>query len=629
MSTNQDRSSQQNPPWGRRPGPMGFGRGGPGFAMPVEKAKNPRSTAVRLLQQFRPYRARITVVFFAAILSTIFTIWSPKILGDATTVLFEGFIAKLRHMPGAHIDFTAILRDLAFLAFLYLISSGFSYLQQYVMAGVAQRMVFHLREQLMEKLNRLPMRFFDNHPHGEVLSRFVNDFDNISSTLQQSLTQLITAIVTFVGVTVMMLTISPLMTLAVAITLPLSFILTTVIARRSQRYFLTRQRQLGEINGHVEEMYTGHPIIKAYGHEERAIEHFEAINERLYVSSWKAQFVTGIIFPLMNVIGNFGYVLVSVLGGVLVTRRAIQIGDIQAFIQYARQFSQPITQLASISNTIQSALASSERIFEILDEPEEPADLAETVPASPTLGHVRFDRVSFRYTPDKPLIEDFSIDVKPGSTIAIVGPTGAGKTTLVNLLMRFYDVDRGAITIDGQDIREMPRDTLRQKFGMVLQDTWLFHGTIRDNIAYGRPNATEADIVRAAQSAHADHFIRTLPDGYHTVLNEEASNISQGQRQLITIARAFLADPPILILDEATSNVDTRTEIAIQAAMRSLMQGRTSFVIAHRLSTIREADWILVMNQGRIVEQGTHPDLLAAHGFYYDLYQSQFQKAVV
>ena len=611
----------------QRGGPGGFGHG-PGFARAVEKAKNPRGTLIRLLSEFKPYRLRLSVVIAAAILSTIFTIWSPKILGNATTVLFQGFIAKLRHVPGASVNFSAIGHDLIFLAVLYLISAAFSYVQQYIMAGVAQRLTFQLRERLMEKLNQLPVQFFDNHPHGDVLSRFVNDFDNISSTLQQSLGQLITSVVTFGGVLVMMLTISPLMTVAVLVTLPLSFGLTAFVVRRSQGYFRSQRRQLGVLNGHVEESYTGHAIIKAYGHEQRAIEQFDSINAELYESSWKSQFITGVIFPLMNVIGNLGYVFVSVLGGILVTRRAIQIGDIQAFIQYTRQFSQPITQMASISNIIQSLLASTERIFEILDQPEESAD-APASPSKVSQGHVQFRDVAFSYEAQKPLIEDFTLDVPAGATVAIVGPTGAGKTTLVNLLMRFYDVDQGQICVDGQDIRDLPRAELRRIFGMVLQETWLFHGTIRDNIGYGREDAAEAAIVRAAVLARADHFIRTLPDGYDTVLNEEASNISQGQRQLLTIARAFLADPAILILDEATSNVDTRTEVAVQTAMADLMQGRTSFVIAHRLSTIREADIILVMDHGRIVEKGSHAELLAQRGFYYELYQSQFQKAVV
>lgn len=629
MSQEEQRAGRPSRDGGNRRPPGGWGAG-PGFARAPERAKNPRRTLSRLLGEFRPYWLRLILVVTAAILSTVFTIWSPKVLGNATTVLYRGFIAKLRHIPGASVNFSAIERDLVLLGALYFISAGFNYLQQYVMTGVAQRLTFRLRERLMEKLNRMPIAFFDNHSHGDVLSRFVNDFDNISSTLQQSLTQLITSIVTFGGVLIMMLTISPLMTLAVAITLPLSLILTTNVVKRSQRYFRDQRRQLGELNGHVEEMYTGHAVVKAYGYEDTAVERFDSINQNLYESTWRAQFVTGIIFPLMNVIGNIGYVFVSVVGGILVTRRAIQIGDIQAFIQYARQFSQPITQMASISNIIQSLLASTERIFDILDEPEEAPDSAlEHRDAVHSQGHVEFQDVSFRYRPEVPLIDHFSIDAPSGSTIAIVGPTGAGKTTLVNLLMRFYDVDAGRITVDGVDIRDMARRDLRRLFGMVLQDTWLFHGTIRENIAYGRAGATQDELVQAAVSARADHFIRTLPDGYETVLNEEASNISQGQRQLLTIARAFLADPAILILDEATSNVDTRTEVAIQLAMGHLMRGRTSFVIAHRLSTIRGADRILVMDHGHIVEQGNHEELLARHGFYYDLYQSQFQKAVI
>ncbi len=605
-------------------GGHGFGGGGPmGLARPVEKAKNAKGTAIRLVSYFRSSVPILAVILAAAILSTVFSIWSPKILGNATTVLFQGFVAKLRHIPGGGVDFKQVLRLMIELGALYVASSVFSWVQQYLMAGVAQRTVYTIRRQVMEKLTRLPVRFFDEHPHGEVLSRFVNDFDNISSTLQQSLTQFVTAIVTFLGVIVMMLSISPLMTLAVVVTLPLSFVVTMLIAKRSQKYFLERQQRLGALNGHVEEMFTGHVIVRAFGHEQRSVDEFNQMNDELADSTWKAQFVTGIIMPLMNVIGNFGYVLVSVIGGVLVVQRSIQIGDIQAFIQYARQFSQPITQLASISNTIQSALASSERVFEILDEPEETADpeLMETPAAE---GHVTFDEVSFRYEPSRPLIEEMDIEVRSGETVAIVGPTGAGKTTLVNLLMRFYDVDAGRILLDGKDIRTLPRSVLRRMFGMVLQDTWLFHGTVRDNIAYGRQGATAQEVEAAARAARAHHFIRTLPHGYDTVLNEEASNISQGQRQLLTIARALLSDPPVLILDEATSSVDTRTEVAIQEAMHHLMQGRTSFVIAHRLSTIRGADHILVMQHGRVVEQGRHEDLLRRHGPYYELYQSQF-----
>ncbi len=615
----------------RRREPMGghggFGGGGPmGLAMPVEKPKNAKGTTLRLLSYFRSSVPLLTVIFLAAIASTAFSIWSPKILGQATTILFQGFLAKLRHIPGGGVDFAKIQSLVLWLVALYLLSSIFSWVQQYLMAGIAQRTVYGIRRQVMDKLTRLPVQFFDAHPHGEIMSRFVNDFDNISTTLQQSLTQFVTAIVTFVGVIVMMLTISPLMTLAVALTLPLSFVVTRSIARRSQTYFLERQQHLGDLNGHVEEMFTGHLIVRAFGHEERSIAQFDRMNEDLAESTWKAQYVTGIIMPLMNVIGNLGYVLVSVIGGILVVQRAIQIGDIQAFIQYARQFSQPITQLASISNSIQSTLASAERVFELLDENEEPIDAAVPADVAAT-GHVAFDGVAFRYEPSRPLIEQMDIDVRSGETVAIVGPTGAGKTTLVNLLMRFYDVDEGRILLDGRDIRTLPRPLLRRQFGMVLQDTWLFNGTIRDNIAYGREGATREEVEAAARAAHADHFIRTLPHGYDTELNEEASNISQGQRQLLTIARALLADPPVLILDEATSSVDTRTEIAIQKAMQELMAGRTSFVIAHRLSTIRNADLILVMQHGRVVEQGRHDDLLRRGGAYHDLYQSQFAGA--
>ena len=610
---------------GRDREPGGFGAGGPmGLALPVEKPKNARGTLMRLLAYFRPSLPLVAVVAAAAILSTVFSVLSPKLLGNITTDLFAGAVAKLRGVPGGGVNFPQILRLLGDLAFLYVFSAAFSWVQQYFMAGVAQRTVFAIRQQVAEKLPRLPVRFFDTHPHGEVLSRFVNDFDNISSTLQQSLTQAITAVVTFIGVVIMMMTISPMLTLVIALTLPLSFVVTKGIATRSQRYFLARQQRLGQLNGHVEEMYTGHLIVKAFGHERRSIEQFEAINGQLYESTWKAQFVTGMIMPLMNVIGNLGYVLVAVIGGVLVARGAMPIGDIQAFIQYARQFTQPITQLSSISNVIQSALASSERVFEILDEPEEVPDPVAAADAERPDGAVAFADVSFRYQEAEPLIEHLSVEVPAGAMVAVVGPTGAGKTTLVNLLMRFYDVQQGHITVDGRDVSTLSRHRLRQLFGMVLQDTWLFHGTIRDNIAYGRASATREEVLAAAGAAHADHFIRTLPDGYDTVLNEEASNISAGQRQLLTIARAFVADPPILILDEATSSVDTRTEQAIQQAMANLMRGRTSFVIAHRLSTIREADLILVMNHGRIIEQGTHEGLLQRGGFYRDLYESQF-----
>ncbi len=622
---------------GQRPGGAGGGGmfGGPGrggpmgmLGMPVQKAKNFRGTLFRLLGYFRPQALRLVVVFIAAILGTVFAIVGPKILGLATTRLFEGFVLKLRHVPGAKIDFDYIGHILLILGVLYVVSSAFTYVQQYIMAGVAQTTVYTMRRQVEEKLARLPLKFYDSRTHGEILSRAVNDMDNISNTLQQSLTQLVTSIVTVIGVVVMMLTISPLLTLVVAITLPLSIVITATIAKRSQRYFARQQRALGELNGHVEEMYTGHKIVKAFGREAESVAAFERMNGQLYEAGWRAQFVSGLIMPLMMSVGNLGYVFVAVIGGIMVTQRTITIGDVQAFIQYARQFTQPITQLASITNTIQLTIASAERVFELLDEVEEASDLVDAAVIDEPQGAVVFDHVSFGYNPETPLITDMNIAVKPGQMIAIVGPTGAGKTTLVNLLMRFYELDGGAIQVDGADITTLRRGDLRRLFGMVLQDTWLFNGTIRENIAYGREFATEDEIVRASKAAQADHFIRTLPESYETELNQEASNLSQGQKQLLTIARAFLADPAVLILDEATSSVDTRTEILIQKAMTELMKGRTSFVIAHRLSTIRDADWILVMNHGSIVEQGTHEQLLAAGGFYADLYNSQFAARV-
>ncbi|MBE1443704.1 ABC transporter ATP-binding protein [Paenibacillus sp. OAS669] len=606
---------------GRGPG---GGHGGPRMGMPVQKAKNFKGTLNRLLHYLKPHRYALLMVLLAAILSTVFSIVSPKIMGKATTKIFEGVMLKLKGVPGAEVDFGYIKDILLLLAVLYIISAAFSYMQQYVMAGVAQKTVYGLRQRVNEKLSRLPLSFFDSRAHGEILSRVVNDVDNISSTLQQSLTQLITSLVTLVGVIVMMLTISGWMTLIVFLTLPLSFLVTKAVASRSQAFFAGQQKALGELNGHVEEMYTGHRIIKAFGHEEKSIDKFNEINRKLYQSGWKAQFVSGIIMPLMSFISNIGYVLVSVVGGILVTRRAIEIGDIQAFIQYTRQFSQPITQLANIANIIQSTIASAERVFELLDEKEEVQEASEPKHLERPKGEVHFQDVTFGYKEGAVLIEHMNIDVKPGQTVAIVGPTGAGKTTLINLLMRFYELGGGRITIDGVDITDLKRGNLRSLFGMVLQDTWLFNGTIRDNIGYGREGASAEDIVRAAKAAHADHFIRTLPDGYDTVLNEEASNISQGQKQLLTIARAILADPAILILDEATSSVDTRTEVYIQKAMNELMKGRTSFVIAHRLSTIRNADMILVMNKGTVIEKGTHEELLAEGGFYADLYLSQF-----
>ncbi|MBT2737664.1 ABC transporter ATP-binding protein [Bacillus sp. ISL-7] len=607
----------------RKLGPGG-GFGPMGMGMPVQKAKNFKGTLNRLISYLKPYKLQLLSVLITAIISTIFAIVSPKIMGKATTKLFEGLMMKLRGVPGAKIDFEYIGQIIILLIGLYILSAIFAYLQQYIMAGVAQKTVYNLRKEVEEKLNRLPLKYFDSRTHGEILSRAVNDVDNISTTLQQSLTQLITSVVTIIGVIIMMLSISPLMTLIVIVTLPLSGVAIAKIAKKSQLYFKGQQKSLGELNGHVEEMYTGHKVVKVFGHEQKSIDKFEGINETLYQSAWKAQFVSGMIMPLMSFINNIGYVLVSVVGGILVTKKAIEIGDIQAFIQYARQFSQPIAQTASIANVIQSTIASAERVFEIIDETEEvPEAVAEKVISTPR-GEVTFEHVTFGYEENKILIEDMQIDVKSGQTVAIVGPTGAGKTTLINLLMRFYEINSGRILIDGIDTRDLKREHLRSLFGMVLQDTWLFNSTIFDNIAYGREGATKEEVVASARAANADHFIRTLPDGYDTILNEEASNISQGQKQLLTIARAILANPAILILDEATSSVDTRTEVQIQKAMNHLMKGRTSFVIAHRLSTIRDADLILVMNNGSVIEKGNHVELLEKGGFYADLYNSQF-----
>lgn len=650
-------------------GPLGGRQGGPGgnIGRPVEKAKNFKGTLLRLLRYLRPRRIKLGMVFIFAILSTVFSILGPKIMGNATTKLFEGImgkmalakllpqqerlsklavnpkmatpevvgglaqvkaeIAKVMAQTGGKIDFDYILRIVLLLIGLYLLSALFSYVQQYIMAGVAQKTVYDLRRDVEDKLSRLPLKFYDARTHGEILSRVTNDVDNIANTLQQSLTQLITSIVTILGVIVMMLTISPLLTLIVILTLPLYVLVTTMIAKHSQKYFAAQQKSLGELNGHVEEMFTGHVVVKAFGHEENSIKTFKDINTKLYDAGWKAQFISGIIMPLMRFVSNLGYVIVSVVGGIFVTKGRIAIGDIQAFIQYSRQFTMPIVQTANIANIIQSTVASAERVFELLDEVEELPDRADAQVIAFPKGNVKFENVDFSYQENEPLIEGMNIDVKQGNTIAIVGPTGAGKTTLVNLLMRFYEIGSGKITVDGVDIQNIKRGALRNIFGMVLQDTWLFNGTIMENIAYGREGATEEEVIGAAKAAHAHHFIKTLPEGYHTVLNEEASNISQGQKQLLTIARAILANPAILILDEATSSVDSRTEVYIQRAMTELMKGRTSFVIAHRLSTIRDANLILVMNKGSIIEMGSHDELLARKGFYADLYNSQFTGA--
>jgi ATP-binding cassette subfamily B multidrug efflux pump len=638
MSEQKEKSPQEP-----RRGPMGRGMV---LTQPVEKAKNFTVTIQRLVDYLRADRYQFIIVFILAIASTLFSILGPKIMGMATTKLGEGIIAKytyyiqlnmaiekkmpiavlnkLRNQLIPSFDFGYIGKIILLLIGLYIISALFSYIMSYIMASVSQRTVYRMRNDVKDKLDRLPLKYFDQRTHGEILSRVTNDMDNIATTLQQSLTQLITSVVTVIGILIMMLTISPLMTIIALVSLPVSISITALIAKNSQKYFASQQKIIGELNGHVEEMYSGHKIVRVFGHEQDSIEKFKGINSKLYQVGWKAQFVSGIIFPALNFVNNISYVVVCVAGGLLVAKKAIEIGDIQAFILYMRQFTQPITQVANIANILQSTVASAERVFEILDETEQIPDKEDAKILAFPKGRVKFQHVKFAYKDDTSLIEDLSMDVKEGQTIAIVGPTGAGKTTLVNLIMRFYEIQGGRISIDGVDIVDMKRGDLRTLFGMVLQDTWLFNGSIRDNIAYGREGAKEEDIINAAKAAHAHHFIKTLPEGYDTILNEEASNISQGQKQLLTIARAFLADPAILILDEATSNIDTRTEILIQRAMTNLMKDRTSFVIAHRLSTIRDADLILVMNQGAIIEQGTHKELLAMGGFYADLYNSQF-----
>ncbi|MBK5458768.1 MULTISPECIES: ABC transporter ATP-binding protein [unclassified Peribacillus] len=616
-------SNQKKPQSG---GQMGHGPGGGNMMMMGQKAKDFKGTLRRLLAYLKPRRNKLIAVFFAAIMSTIFMIVGPKIMGTAITELFEGAYGKFQGIPGATINFDKIGQILLLLAGLYALSSLFNYVQQYIMSSVAQDTVYDLREDVNRKLEKLPLKYFEGRPNGETLSRMTNDIDTIGSTLQQSLTQFITSIVTILGIIIMMLSISPLLTLISIVSLPLSIFAIRPILKRSQKHFADQQRTLGQLNGHIEEMYTGHQVVKAFGHEKKASAQFVLVNEELYKAGSKAQFISGIIMPMMFFIGNLSYVLISVVGGILVTQRSISIGDIQAFITYSKQFTQPITQTANIANIIQSTVAAAERVFELLDEEEEMKEKT-TASIMRANGDVTFEHVDFGYGEDL-LIKDMNIDVLSGQTVAIVGPTGAGKTTMINLLMRFYELNGGKIKIDGLDTRNMSRNDLRKNFGMVLQDTWLFNGTIKDNIAYGKNGATDDEIFAAARTAHADHFIRTLPDGYETVLNEEASNISQGQKQLLTIARAVLADPPIMILDEATSSVDTRTEVFIQKAMKRLMEGRTSFVIAHRLSTIKDADLILVMDQGKVIEQGTHSELLEVNGFYADLYNSQFTENV-
>lgn len=603
--------------------PRRHGPGGPG-GMPGEKAKNFRGTIGKLLKYIGSYRIGIIAVLIFAIGSTLFNIVGPKILSRAITVLYEGVMNQLSG-AGA-IDFQRIGQILLFLLGIYVLSAALNFVQGWVMTGITQKLCFRMRREISEKINRLPLGYFESRTVGEVLSRITNDIDTLGQSLNQSVTQLITSVTTIIGVLIMMLTISPLMTLIVLVILPVSMIFVMVVVKISQKHFRAQQRYLGEIDGQIEETFSGHTVVRAFNQEARIKKVFDRTNEKLYEAAWKSQFLSGLMHPIMNFVGNLGYVSVAVAGSMLAIAGVITVGDIQAFIQYVRNFTQPITQLAQVSNMLQSMAAASERVFEFLEEPEEDQHVDHPVSIETVKGSVQFDHVRFGYDPKQPVIHDFTCEVKPGQMVAIVGPTGAGKTTMVKLLMRFYDVDQGAIRLDGHDVRDFNRSELREGFGMVLQDTWLFKGTIMENIRYGRLDATDEEVIAAAKAAKADSFIRTLPGGYQMELNEEISNVSQGQKQLLTIARAILADNPILILDEATSSVDTRTEALIQSAMNRLMQGRTSFVIAHRLSTIREADLILVMRDGDIIEQGTHKSLLERNGFYAELYNSQFEQ---
>ena len=591
--------------------------------MPGDKAKDFKGTLKKLVKYMSAFKVHMIFVAIFAICGTIFNIAGPKILGQATTEIFNGLVSKVS--GGSGMDFGKIGQILLMTLGLYVISALCSFIQGLIMTGVSQKTTYRLRKEISEKINRMPMNYFDTKPVGEILSRVTNDVDTLGQSLNQSATQLITSITTIIGVLVMMLSISPLMTLVAILILPVSVLLLSFVMKHSQRYFRGQQEYLGNVNGQVEEIYSGHNIIKAFNKEEDVIREFNATNDKLYDSAWKSQFFSGMMMPVMQFIGNLGYVAVAILGGYLTIKNAIEVGDIQSFIQYVRNFTQPIQQVAQVANMLQSTAAASERVFEFLDEEEEDQTVPDSVSVEGLQGNVEFDHVHFGYNPDKIIINDFSAKVEEGQKIAIVGPTGAGKTTMIKLLMRFYDVNSGAIKVDGHDVKDFNRSELRQMFGMVLQDTWLFHGTIMENIRYGRLDATDEEVIQAAKAAHVHRFVQTLPGGYNMELNEEASNVSQGQKQLLTIARAILADPKILILDEATSSVDTRTEVLIQKAMDNLMKGRTSFIIAHRLSTIRDADLILVMREGDIVEQGTHEELLAKGGFYADLYNSQFE----
>lgn len=611
----------------RMRGPMGGGPMG-GMGKGGEKAKDFKKTMKTLAKYLKPYSLSIIIVIIFAIGSAAFSIVGPKILGEATTEIFNGLVKKVTTTNAEGINFTRIGEIILFLVGLYLISVIFSLIQGWVMSGVAQKVSYNMRKEISEKINRMPLKYFDTKTHGEVLSRVTNDVDTVSQTLNQSLSQMLTAATTLIGVLIMMFSINWIMTLASLIVIPVSVGLIAVVVKKSQKYFKTQQEYLGYVNGQVEEVYSGHNIMKAFNAEEREINKFTELNDTLYNSAWKSQFLSGMMMPIMQFVGNLGYVGVSILGGYLAIKKTIGVGDIQAFIQYVKTFTQPIAQVAQVANMLQSTAAASERVFEFLEEEEEDQFVENPVHIDGLEGSVEFKDVHFGYNPDKIIINDFTAKVKPGQKVAIVGPTGAGKTTMIKLLMRFYDVNSGAILVDGHNVKDFNRTELRDMFGMVLQDTWLFNGSIKENIRYGKLNATDEQVVEAAKAAHIDHFIRTLPGGYDMELNEEASNVSQGQKQLLTIARAILADPKILILDEATSSVDTRTEVLIQKAMDNLMEGRTSFVIAHRLSTIKDADLILVMKDGDIVEQGNHEELLKKNGFYANLYNSQFEKAV-
>ena len=604
----------------RRGRPMGGGRFAPG-----EKPKNFKGTLKKLISYLGAYKIAILIVMILAAVATVFSVAGPKIMAKATNALFDGLMSKIAGTGS--IDFGYIGKILLFTLGLYIFSSVVSFVQGWIMTGISQKISYRMRKDISEKIGRMPMGYFESRTYGEVLSRITNDVDTLGMTLNQSITQIITSVATLIGTLVMMLSISPLMTLISLVILPVSAFLLSFVIKKSQKHFRTQQEYLGHINGIVEETYSGHTVVQAYNKEEETIDEFCSVNNVLYKSAWKSQFLSGIMMPVMQFVGNMGYAGVAISGGLLAIKGVIGIGDIQAFVQYVKQFTQPIQQIAQVINQVQSMAAAAERVFEFLDESEEEQSPADPVIPENVTGAVRFDHVSFGYDPEKIIIGDFSADVKAGQKIAIVGPTGAGKTTMVKLLMRFYDVNSGTITLDGTDIRRIPRKKLRESFGMVLQDTWLFNGTIMENIRYGRLDATDEEVIAAAKAAHAHHFIKSLPNGYDMVLNEDASNVSQGQKQLLTIARAILSDSKVMILDEATSSVDTRTEVLIQDAMDRLMSGRTSFVIAHRLSTIRNADLILVMKDGDIVEQGDHQELLAKNGFYAQLYNSQFESA--